>query len=136
MLAQRTANLSVPAIVPELGMSVPPKSPMVGFRCQALVSLGLLAAPIKDKANGFPTQAVLDPKGGVRDFRVLVRIGDDFFVALANLFKRESSVFHNLVLRPIRSCIIAPQCRWVTAHQQSRVRPTGKRRSHPEVRSG
>ena len=61
---------------------------MYGFRCQALVSLGPLSTPIKDKADRFPVQAVLHPERGVRNFGVLVRIGDDFFVALANLFKR------------------------------------------------
>jgi hypothetical protein len=39
---------------------------MYGFRCQALVSLGPLSTPIKDLANGFPAQAVLRPKGGIR----------------------------------------------------------------------
>jgi hypothetical protein len=75
---------------------------MQGFRCQALVSLGLPSTPIKDHADGFPAQAVLPSKGGIRDFRVLVRIGDYFFVALANLFKRESWVPHDSTLRPIR----------------------------------
>jgi hypothetical protein len=67
---------------------------MYGFRCQALVSLGPLSTPIKDKADRFPVQAVLHPERGVRDFGVLVRIGDDFFVALANLLKRQSGVSH------------------------------------------
>src|ERR1700733_15501787 len=69
---------------------------MYGFRCQALVSLGPLSTPIKDKADRFPVQAVLHPERGVRNFGVLVRIGDDFFVALANLFKRQSGVSHDL----------------------------------------
>src|ERR1700733_15155183 len=69
---------------------------MYGFRCQALVSLGPLSTPIKDKADRFPVQAVLHPERGVRNFGVLVRIGDDFFLALANLFKRQSGVSHDL----------------------------------------
>jgi hypothetical protein len=69
---------------------------MYGFRCQALVSLGPLSTPIKDKADRFPVQAVLHPERGVRNFGVLVRIGDDFSVALANLFKRQSGVSHDL----------------------------------------
>jgi hypothetical protein len=67
---------------------------MLGLRCQAQVSLGPPSIPFKDKSDVFPAQAVLRPKRGVRDFRVLVRIGNDFFVALANLFKRESGVSH------------------------------------------
>jgi hypothetical protein len=47
---------------------------MYGFRCQALVSLGPLSTPIKDKADRFPVQAVLHPERGVGDFGVLVRI--------------------------------------------------------------
>jgi hypothetical protein len=69
---------------------------MYGFRCQALVSLGPLSTPITAKADRFPVQAVLHPERGVRNFGVLVRIGDDFFVALANLFKRQSGVSHDL----------------------------------------
>jgi hypothetical protein len=64
-----------------------PKSPMQGVRCQALFLLGSPSATIEDEADGFPAQAVLHRKGGFRDFGVLVRIGDDFFVALANVFK-------------------------------------------------
>jgi hypothetical protein len=75
---------------------------MLGLRCQALVSLGPLSTPIKDLANGFPAQAVPRPKSGIRDFRMLVRIGDDFFVALANLFERESGMSHSWALWLIR----------------------------------
>ena len=82
--------------------SVPPKTPMLGFRCQALISLSLPSSPLEYLADGFPAQAVLHQRGA-RDFRVLVRIGDNLFVALANLFKRESWVSHGLMLRPIRS---------------------------------
>jgi hypothetical protein len=65
-----------------------------GFRCQAQVSLGPLSTPIKDKSDRFPVQAVLHPERSVCDFGVLVRIGDDFFVALANLFKRKGGMSH------------------------------------------
>jgi hypothetical protein len=63
---------------------------MHGFRCQALVPLGLPSSPLEYLADGFPAQPVLHCQRGTRDIRVLVRIGDDFFVALANFFKRES----------------------------------------------
>jgi hypothetical protein len=59
---------------------------MLGLCCQALISLGPPSIPIKNEADSFPAYVVLRPEGGVRDFRVLVRIGDDLFVALANLF--------------------------------------------------
>jgi hypothetical protein len=69
---------------------------MHGSRYQALVSLGLPSIPLEYLADGFPAQAVLHCQAGARDFRVLARIGDDLFVALANLFKRESWVSHGL----------------------------------------
>jgi len=75
---------------------------MYGFRCQALVSLGPLSTPIKDKADRFPVQAVLHSERGVRDFGVLVRIGDDFFITPANLFKRQSGVSHGRLRFGIR----------------------------------
>ena len=75
---------------------------MMGLRCQALVSLVPLSTLIKDLANGFPAQAAPRPKGIIRDFRILVRIGDDFFVALANLFERESGMSHSWALWLIR----------------------------------
>jgi hypothetical protein len=81
---------------------------MYAFRRQALVSLNLPSTPIKDLADALSAQAVLRRQGGARDFRVLARIGDDFFVALANLLKRESWLSHSLVLQAIRSWIIAP----------------------------
>jgi hypothetical protein len=75
---------------------------MHGFRCQALVPLGLASSALEYRADGFPAQAVLHCQGGTRDFGVLMRMGDDFVIALANLFKRESWVSHGVMLRPIR----------------------------------
>jgi hypothetical protein len=37
--------------------SVPPKTPMLGFRCQALISLSLPSSPLEYLADGFPAQA-------------------------------------------------------------------------------
>jgi hypothetical protein len=87
---------------------VPPQSPMIGLYCQALVSFGPSSIPIKDSPDGFPAQAILRPERGVRDFRMLARIGDDFFVAQANLFERKGGVFHDLPrCRMIRTSTIA-----------------------------
>jgi hypothetical protein len=83
---------------------------MLGLCCQALVSLGPSSIPIKDIPDGFPAQAVFRPERGVRDFRMLARIGDDFFVALANLFERKGGVSHDLPrCLMIRTSIIAPR---------------------------
>jgi hypothetical protein len=89
---------------------VPPQSPIIGLCCQALVSFGPSSIPIKDSLDGFPTQPILRPERGVRDFRMLARIGDDFFVALANLFERKGGVSHDLPrCLMIRTSIIAPR---------------------------
>ena len=60
-----------------------PGTAAAGRTTGPLGSLSLPSGPLEYLADGFPGQAVLHRQGGARDFRVLVRIGDDLFVAHA-----------------------------------------------------
>ena len=77
------------------GASVTPKSPVVS---QPPVSFGAPSIPVEDAAYSFSGDAVLRPQFGICDFRVLVSEGDNFFVALANLFEGKGEVSHVSVL--------------------------------------